>query len=142
MVISIVLFIMLLIATIQDIKSRQISIIIFPITFGVCLVFNIIQGTPPLLLLAGGLSYGLFTAILAIKKKIGWGDCLLIAVLGGCLGWFRITEILIIACLAAVVYAVYRKVKKKEVKIQYPFAPFLLIGFVADMIYGFIIGVL
>lgn len=139
---------LLIIAAIQDTKAGSITVFLFPVALIASTILNIIYITQldsgklgvVISLLAGGIGYGAFSMILKFFDKIGWGDVLLIFVVGGSLGWFRITEILIITCIAATIYFIIQKLRKKKMKKKYPFAPFMLIGFAVDIIYGIAIG--
>ena len=70
------------------------------------------------------------------KEGLGGGDVKLAGVVGLLLGWERLLLGLLIATIpAAVIMLILSKGKKVENR-QFPFAPFLVVGFGASMLFG------
>ncbi|MBE6531476.1 MAG: prepilin peptidase [Ruminococcaceae bacterium] len=70
------------------------------------------------------------------KEGLGGGDVKLAGVVGLLLGWERLLLGLLIATIpAAVIMLILSKGKKGESR-QFPFAPFLVVGFGASMLFG------
>ena len=70
------------------------------------------------------------------KEGLGGGDVKLAGVVGLLLGWERLLLGLLIATIpAAVIMLILSKGKKGENR-QFPFAPFLVVGFGASMLFG------
>ena len=132
----------LIIATVTDIRKREIPLWLFPIVIAVSTIINTVyivhDGTylDIIMLVAGFLIFGIAAYILARKEKLGGGDVLMIATLGGSLGFIRAAETILISCVIGVIFILITK------KRSIPYAPLLLIGFIIDMILGFTIGYL
>lgn len=70
------------------------------------------------------------------KEGLGGGDVKLAGVVGLLLGWERLLLGLLIATIpAAVILAILSKGKQGESR-QFPFAPFLVVGFGVSMLFG------
>ncbi len=70
------------------------------------------------------------------KEGLGGGDVKLAGVVGLLLGWERLLLGLLIATIpAAVIMLILSKGKRGESR-QFPFAPFLVVGFGASMLFG------
>ena len=70
------------------------------------------------------------------KEGLGGGDVKLAGVVGLLIGWERLLLGLLIATVpAAVIMLILSKGKKGESR-QFPFAPFLVVGFGASMLFG------
>ncbi len=70
------------------------------------------------------------------KEGLGGGDVKLAGVVGLLLGWERLLLGLLIATIpASVIMTILSKGKKEEDR-QFPFAPFLVIGFGVSMLFG------
>lgn len=73
---------------------------------------------------------------IAKKEGLGGGDVKLACVAGLLLGWERLLLALIVATIpAAIIMSVATRGKKGEER-QFPFAPFLVIGFSIAMLFG------
>lgn len=70
------------------------------------------------------------------KEGLGGGDVKLAGVVGLLLGWERLLLGLLIATIPAVVIMMILSKNKKEESRQFPFAPFLVIGFCVSMFFG------
>lgn len=130
----------LIIATITDIKTREIFTWLFPVSFGVSTILNIFyiynygNHLDVIMLVAGGLIFGIASFIMAKKGKMGGGDVIMLACVGGSIGFLRISEALLISCVAGIIWMFTKKER------SVPYAPLLLIGFVSDIIIGLCIG--
>lgn len=77
-------------------------------------------------------------AILVLKREgLGWGDVKLVAAAGLLLGWQKlILAILIASVVGSIVLLALRKCRRDEEDREYPFAPFLTLGFTVAMLVG------
>ncbi|MCL2461658.1 MAG: A24 family peptidase [Defluviitaleaceae bacterium] len=93
-------------------------------------------------LLAGGLP--LAAVVLLTKDGMGMGDMKLMAMAGAFLGWQRALAALAIGVLAGGAFAlILILLKKKTLRAEIPFGPFLAVGvIVAAFFGGWIIGIL
>lgn len=130
----IVLSVIMVIATIEDIVIRQLPIICFSLfdiymtvytlyknTFGLEMIYGLIIGSVPFL-------------ILALLKYGGIGDVIMMGTLGYYFGIFYVDIIIIISFLLFIVFSIIVKLKykikeNKKRKVELPFAPFALIGY-------------
>jgi len=72
-----------------------------------------------------------FFTLVAVSRErwMGWGDALLTILLGLVLGWPQILLALFLAFATGAFYGIILIVlKKKKLKSQLPFAPFLVLG--------------
>lgn len=118
----------------QDIKRKEMSV--WPIlVFGVIGIAGLslrLKGFPTVPEALAGAAVG--AAVMAVshlaKGAIGMGDGMLLAVTGLYLGfWDNMGIFLCGAFLAAILSAILLLMKKATKKTEYPFAPFLLLGF-------------
>lgn len=85
------------------------------------------------------LFYGVYLIFYLIMKKeaMGGGDIKLALVMGLLLGWERLALSLVIAFVsAAIILVILRRVRGEERGAEYPFAPFLCIGFAIALYFG------
>ena len=94
------------------------------------------------LLIGGAVGFGLFFLVSWLFEKLykreglGGGDVKLAAVAGLLLGWERLLLALIIATIpAAIIMSILKRGKEGEEK-EFPFAPFLIIGFSTSIFFG------
>ena len=92
--------------------------------------------------IGGVASFGLFFLVSWVFKKIsnrdglGGGDVKLVGAVGLLLGWERMLLALIVATIpAAVIMSIAKHGKEGEEK-EFPFAPFLIIGFSTAIFFG------
>ena len=130
----------LIIATITDLRTREIYTWVFPLSFGISTIFNVIyiynygNYMDVIMLVAGGLIFGIASFVMAKKDKMGGGDVIMLACIGGSLGFIRTAEALLISCIAGFLWMLIKKER------SVPYAPLFLIGFAADLIVGFAVG--
>jgi leader peptidase (prepilin peptidase) / N-methyltransferase len=81
--------------------------------------------------LAAMLAFAFFFLLVAVSKEkwMGYGDALLAILLGLILGWPQILLALFLAFATGAIYGIILIIlKKKSIKSQLPFAPFLVLG--------------
>ena len=141
---AIAILIVLLIAAFYDCKSSIIPLYLFPILIAAIVPLAVISGQPQITDSLIGLLIGTGTFLtLAIFFKGGGADILMMGTLGWCLG-VRGTLILILVSSAVysmfvtvhVIYCVVRKKPKDFLHKQYPFAPFVLTGYIICWLCG------
>ena len=89
-----------------------------------------------------GIFYGVFAFFYYLLKKdgLGGGDIKLALVMGLLLGWERLLLSMIIASVsAAVILSVLSAMRREGRDKEYPFAPFLCVGFAVAMFFGTVI---
>lgn len=138
----------LIIIFVYDLKYYLVSDkIIYPAIIAVCiwhLIFGILFKiytpyeiiTPLYGALAGG---GIFLILILISrgKWMGWGDVKIAVFMGLLLGLYKVLLALFLAFLAgAIVSLVLIALKKKKLKSEIPFAPFLALSAFISLIWG------
>ncbi|NYT62712.1 prepilin peptidase [Alcaligenaceae bacterium] len=69
------------------------------------------------------------------REGMGYGDFKLLAALGAWLGWRELVVVLLLACLAGMLFAMYRQ-KTLKPSGSYPFGPFLAASGMVSLIVG------
>jgi len=144
---AIAILVILLIATYFDCKDGTIPILLFPLLPALIVPISVIYGQPEIINSLIGMLIGAATFfILAIWFEGGGGDILMMGVLGWCLG---IRGILILILVSSVTYTIFatavigvyamQKRTKEALRNQYPFAPFVLAGFILCLIFNWIL---
>lgn len=131
--INIMVGILLLVMSIQDIKACSVSNRYIAILAVVCVVGGSFGAGLSWMDLLGGCSIGLGLVGVSIltKEQIGVGDGLVIAALGLLLGTIRTLTILSIASIImACVSIFFIIIKKGTKKMKLPFLPAISIGYV------------
>lgn len=123
--------IFLLICSVSDLRTKQVSVPIITIFAAAGIIFQLICGSLDFWQWMTGCLMGI--GIVGIgwitREAIGYGDGLSAAVLGIWLGIFTAIEILFLGLLlSAGVSAVLITVKKAGRKYRIPFLPFILLG--------------
>lgn len=135
---EVLVFILLIILTISDIKKREISIAIvsiFSIPAIACIFFDT---NKDLLGVIGGVLIGATLLVFSYvsRESIGYGDGLVFIVTGLYLGGNRNLELLLISIFAASIFGLTLFIITKDIKRSIPFIPFVLFSFVFSKISG------
>ena len=134
----VVIAIFLIIASLYDLTGGMIPMHLFPCLFGLFAPLVILSENFSILNSVLGLLIGMFCFyIMARFYDGGGGDILMMAVLGWCLGAKRLVYIVLLASgvyllFSLIVMAVYwlrKKAVREALTNQYPYAPFVLIGY-------------
>ena len=122
-------FTILLIETISDIKSRSLSALRIAIYMVAAIALNLVFYYQSLWSMTGGMVVGGLMLLYAFitKEGIGYGDALMFVVLGALVGLSQNIKILFFSLLtAAVSGGIYALIKHKSIKTQIPFIPCIL----------------
>ena len=128
--------IFLAVASVIDWRKREIPMsLLFIMSAGITIFAIYCKDITIWYRLAGGaLGMMLFVVSTVTKEAIGYGDSWLILLLGVQLGIFRVLQLLFVASLLAVLFAVfYLWVRKWNRKATLPFVPFLTIAYLGVM---------
>ncbi|MDU6266067.1 MAG: prepilin peptidase [Anaerocolumna aminovalerica] len=137
-----ILFLWLLLCSIQDIKKKKINIYLILAGlagFFVLLISMTWNGEFNFLFCLGGMSLGLILLCLSFitKGQIGTGDGLIVCITGLCLGFSRNAMLLAVSLLASAIFSiVLLTFKLAGRKKTIPFVPFLLIGYLGVLFFG------
>ena len=129
----------LIILSVMDIKRRKLKLTV--LLSGVLFIpAGVLCRTeiPAAFLLAGGAVGTVFLAVSKVTEEaFGYGDSVLILIMGGFLGFWDILSVLMAAFLLAAAFSGIMLVRKRfSRKTAFPFVPFLMIAYTGGMILG------
>ena len=94
-------------------------------------------------ILGGALGFALFLAVsllaskLSKREALGGGDVKLAGAAGLVLGWEKLVYGVLIAAIALTVWMLLLRIRRgRDRTREYPFAPFLTVGFIAVLLFG------
>lgn len=128
----------LFICSIQDVKRKQIHIALLcigmvTVMFGAMFFIDISIKNRLMGFLPGGLLLGLN---LITKNQIGIADGIIVCIIGGALGFYISSGILLFALfLSAIISLILIVLKKVKRKTTIPFIPFLFAGYVGVLVF-------
>lgn len=125
--------------TVMDIRNKRLNLLFLLSGFLLMTAGFFCKREIHPLLLATGAGVGLvfLLASRVTGESFGYGDSILIMIMGGFLGFWDILSLLAAAFLLAAVFSVIMLVRKKfNRKTAFPFVPFLMIAYTGGMILG------
>ena len=125
--------------TVMDIRNKRLNLLFLLSGFLLMAAgFFCKREIHPLLLATGaGVGIVFLLASRVTGVSFGYGDSILIMIMGGFLGFWDILSLLTAAFLLAAVFSVIMLVRKKfNRKTAFPFVPFLMIAYTGGMILG------
>ena len=125
--------------TVMDIRNKRLNLLFLLSGFLLMAAGFFCKREIHPLLLATGAGVGLvfLLASRVTGESFGYGDSILIMIMGGFLGFWDILSLLTAAFLLAAVFSVIMLVQKKfNRKTAFPFVPFLMIAYTGGMILG------
>lgn len=125
--------------TIMDIKWKKVSLAVLLSGF-IFLAMGVLCGRDiHMIVLAAGAGVGIVFLIVSrvTEEAFGYGDSILILIMGGFLGFWNILSLLVAAFSAAALFAIFMLVRKKfHRKSAFPFVPFLTAAYIGGMMMG------
>ena len=131
------IIVFLIVCAITDLKERKIYGTYCFINVAFALVVHICERDMHWGEIVGGIALGVMFFIISIvsKEALGMGDALIILTLGSIGGITTSFELLLWAfIICAMVSIVGLLLRKRQLNSQIPFAPFLLVGGIANLI--------
>lgn len=129
----------LCVLTVMDIRRKRLNLA-FLLSGFLLVAAGILaarQIHPLLLLTGGGVGLVFFVTSKVTGEAFGYGDSLLILIMGSFLGFWDILSLLTAAFLLAAVFSAVMLVGRKfSRKTAFPFVPFLAIAYTGGMIFG------
>ena len=125
--------------TVMDIRNKRLNLLFLLSGFLLMTAgFFCKREIHPLLLATGaGVGIVFLLASRVTGESFGYGDSILIMIMGGFLGFWDILSLLTAAFLLAAVFSVIMLIRKKfNRKTAFPFVPFLMIAYTGGMILG------
>ena len=133
------MLIAMIIASITDMKKKEIPIFLFPLFTTIFITINhaVIHPIDSLLgFVIGAISF----SILAWKFSGGGGDIIMMSCIGAAYGTKILSHIIIISSILILVYYIIMKIQK-ETKRTVPYAPFVTISFIFLLLGGIFYGI-
>ena len=125
--------------TVMDIRDKRLNLLFllsgFLLVIAGCFCKREIH--PLLLVTGGGVGLVFLLASRVTGESFGYGDSLLILIMGAFLGFWDVLSVLTAAFLLAAVFSVTMLIRKRfSRKTAFPFVPFLMIAYTGGMILG------
>lgn len=129
----------MIVLAVMDIRWKKLSLMI------------LLSGTVPLaagflcdreihiILLAAGAAVGVIFLIISrvTEDSFGYGDSILIMIMGGFLGFWNILSLLTVAFSMAALFSIFMLIRKRfHRKSAFPFVPFLTAAYIGGMFFG------
>lgn len=129
----------MIVLAVMDIKWKKLSLPVllsgvFPIAAGLFCGREV-----PGILMAAGAGTGIIFLIISkvTDESFGYGDSILILIMGGFLGFWNILTVLLTAFSMAALFSSFMLIRKKfHRKSAFPFVPFLTASYIGGMIVG------
>lgn len=125
--------------TVLDIRSKRLPIWMLGIGGAVAVVFQLFWQQEPFILIAAGGAVGIvFLAVSKVTEEaFGYGDSVLIGILGIYLGFWNLLNLLVVTFLLAAGAAMAVLIKQRfHRKTVLPFVPFLETGYLIIVLLG------
>lgn len=127
------------ILSVLDFRGRRIPVRMLILGIGMALLYQVFWNTQPFVLIVAGAATGvLFLGVSRITgEALGYGDSVLILILGIYLGFWKLYSLLVMAFMTAAGFSVFvlalRNFHRKAV---FPFVPFLELAYVFLLVGG------
>lgn len=125
--------------SLADIRNRTLPCWLLGVGMILALMYRGIErGDPAVLWIAGAvMGAGFFIISKITREALGYGDSVLIGILGIYLGIRELTGLLLTAFLLTAIYAAFSLMKKRfRRKTAFPFVPFLEVAYVITLAAG------
>lgn len=129
----------MIVLAVMDIRWKKLSLMILlsgtvPLAAGVLCDREI-----HIILLAAGAAVGVIFLIISrvTEDSFGYGDSILIVIMGGFLGFWNILSLLTAAFSMAALFSIFMLIRKRfHRKSAFPFVPFLTAAYIGGMFFG------
>lgn len=129
----------LLILAVMDIRKKNLHLLFLLSGFCVSAVGGLFGREIPLIMLAAGGAIGVVFMVVSkvTEEAFGYGDSILIGVMGSFLGFWNILYVLVAAFSMAAVFSGVMMIRKHfNRKSVFPFVPFLTAAYIGGMAVG------
>ena len=129
----------MIVLAVMDIKWKKLSLSVLLSGF-IILAAGLLCGRDiHMIVLAAGAGVGIVFLVVSrvTDESLGYGDSILILIMGGFLGFWNILSLLVAAFSIAALFSIFMLVRKKfHKKSAFPFVPFLTAVYIGGMIIG------
>lgn len=129
----------LVILTVMDLKRRKLKLSVL-LAGGIFIPAGVFcsSGVSPVYLAAGGAVGAVFLGISKItEESLGYGDSILILIMGCFIGFWDILTLLMAAFMMAAVFSLVLLIRGRfRRKDSFPFVPFLTAAYIGGMAFG------
>ncbi len=129
----------MIVLTVMDIKWKKLSLAALLSGF-IIVVAGLLCGRDiHVILLAAGAGVGIVFLVISrvTEESFGYGDSILIVIMGGFLGFWNILSLLVMAFSMSALFSIFMLIKKKfHRKSAFPFVPFLTAAYIGGIFIG------
>ena len=129
----------MIVLMLMDIKWKKLSLAALMSGFIILTAGFLCGRNIHVMLLAAGAGVGIVFLVVSrvTDESLGYGDSILILIMGGFLGFWNILSLLVAAFSIAALFSIFMLVRKKfHKKSAFPFVPFLTAAYIGGMIIG------
>ena len=129
----------MIVLTVMDIKWKKLSLAVLLLGAAFLAAGFLCGRDIHMIVLAAGAGVGIVFLIVSrvTEEAFGYGDSILILIMGGFLGFWNILSLLVAAFSAAALFSIFMLIRKKfHRKSAFPFVPFLTAAYIGGMIIG------
>ena len=141
----------LILLSFLDIRKKELPLLLLFAGFPFVILYQIIGrkiGTgstffstspPSPSLIVSGMAVGIFFLLLSkvTRESFGYGDSILILLIGGLTGLWNLLSLLMIAVSTAALFSIFMLIRKHfSRKSSFPFVPFLTIAYIGGVLLG------
>ena len=127
------------ILAIMDIKWKKLSLAVLLSGFIIVVAGFLCGRDIHVILLAAGAGVGIVFLVISrvTEESFGYGDSILIVIMGGFLGFWNILSLLVMAFSMSALFSIFMLIKKKfHRKSAFPFVPFLTAAYIGGIFIG------
>lgn len=129
----------MIVLMLMDIKWKKLSLVALMSGFIILTAGFLCGRNIHVMLLAAGAGVGIVFMVVSrvTEEAFGYGDSILILIMGGFLGFWNILFLLVAAFSMAALFSIFMLLRKKfHRKSAFPFVPFLTAAYIGGMIIG------
>ena len=129
----------MIVLMLMDIKWKKLSLAALMSGFIILTAGFLCGRNIHVMLLAAGAGVGIVFMVVSrvTEEAFGYGDSILILIMGGFIGFWNILSLLVAAFSMAALFSIFMLLRKKfHKKSAFPFVPFLTAAYIGGMIIG------
>ena len=129
----------MIVLTVMDIKWKKLSLVVLISGFIIVVAGFLCGRDIHVILLAAGAGVGIVLLVISrvTEESFGYGDSILIVIMGGFLGFWNILSLLVMAFSMSALFSIFMLIKKKfHRKSAFPFVPFLTAAYIGGIFIG------